>query len=144
MEWNLCSSPSWVPFYPYTMFQDPMPKPSCQKSRKIIITEKSTCHTKFSHSALQSAYPKPYMCRFSSLFEHFFPVQIDVFFIFCQGELSKYPKILHFVDFEMGEMHQNGLSGTYLEFKACQIQWCRFQVYNKWFLKHQNFRRHIA
>ena len=40
MEWDLCSSPPWVPFYPYTMFQNPMPKPSCQKSRKTIITQK--------------------------------------------------------------------------------------------------------
>ena len=34
-------------------------------------------------------------------------------------------------------MHQNGLSGVYLGFEACQIQWCRFQVYDKWFLKIQ-------
>ena len=40
IEWDLCSSPPWVPFYPYTMFQNPLPKPSCQKSRKIIITQK--------------------------------------------------------------------------------------------------------
>ena len=40
MEWDLCSSPPWVPFYPYTMFQYPMPKPSCKISRKTIITQK--------------------------------------------------------------------------------------------------------
>ena len=40
MEWNLCSSPPCIPFHPYTMFQNPMPKPSCQKSRKTIITQK--------------------------------------------------------------------------------------------------------
>ena len=40
MEWDICSSPPWVQFYPYTMFQNPMPKPSCQKSRKTIITQK--------------------------------------------------------------------------------------------------------
>ena len=39
MEWDLCSSPSCVPFYPYTMFQNPMPKPSCIKLRKTIITQ---------------------------------------------------------------------------------------------------------
>ena len=27
-------------------------------------------------------------------------MQIDIFFIFVQGELSKEPKILHFVDFD--------------------------------------------
>ena len=40
MEWGLCSSPPCVPFYPYTMLQNAMPKPSCQKSRKTIVTEK--------------------------------------------------------------------------------------------------------
>ena len=40
MKWDLCSSPSCIPFYPYTMFQTPMPKPSCQKFRKTLITQK--------------------------------------------------------------------------------------------------------
>ena len=40
MEWDLCSRPPCIPFYPYTMFQNPMPKPSCQKSGKTIITQK--------------------------------------------------------------------------------------------------------
>ena len=40
MEWDLCSSAPCVPFYYYTTFDNPMPKPSCQKSRKTRITEK--------------------------------------------------------------------------------------------------------
>ena len=40
MEWDICSSPPLVQFYPYTMFQNSIPKPSCQKSRKTIITQK--------------------------------------------------------------------------------------------------------
>ena len=40
MEWDPCRSPPCVPFYPYTMFQNPMPKPSCQKARKTIATQK--------------------------------------------------------------------------------------------------------
>ena len=40
MAWDLCSSPPCIPFYPYTMFQNPMPKPFNQKSRKAIITQK--------------------------------------------------------------------------------------------------------
>ena len=40
MAWDLCSSPLWVPFYPYTMFQNPIMRPSCKESRKFIITEK--------------------------------------------------------------------------------------------------------
>ena len=98
MEWYLCSSAPCVLFCPNTVFQNPMSKTSCQKYRKTIITQKSTCHTKFLHSALQLAHPQSYMCRFSSLFKCFFPVKIS-FFIFCQGELSKQPKIAHFFIF---------------------------------------------
>ena len=64
-----------------------------------------------------------YMCTFASLCKHFFPVQIDIFFqFFCQGELRKQPNFT-FCWFWLGKMHQNGLSGAYLGFKACQIQW---------------------
>ena len=40
MELDLCSSAPWVPFYPYTTFQNAMSKSSCQKSRKPSITQK--------------------------------------------------------------------------------------------------------
>ena len=56
--------------------------------------------------------------------------------MFCQGELSKQPKISHFVDFEW----ENALKW---------LEWCVFRVgdvpnpmalvsslYNKWFLKN--------
>ena len=46
------------------------------------------------------AYSETYMCKCLSLFKHFFPVQIDVFLIFCQGEFNKQPKISHFVNFD--------------------------------------------
>ena len=62
------------------------------KMQKNYNNSKSTWHTKFSHIALQSAYPKTYMCRFASLCKHFFPVQIDFFSVFCQGEFRKQPK----------------------------------------------------
>ena len=81
------------------------PTPCCRticlslpvKNTENHNNSKSTCHTKFWHSALQLAYHKTYLCRFSSLFKYFVPVQIDVFSFFCQGELSKQPKILNFV-----------------------------------------------
>ena len=92
MEWDLCSSTPLVPFHPYTMFQNPMPKPSCQKYRKTTITQKYL--SKFSHSALQLAYPKSYMSRFSSLFKHFFLLKLTFFLIFYQEELSKQPLML--------------------------------------------------
>ena len=33
IEWDLCNSVSWVLFYPFTKFQNPMSKPCSQKSR---------------------------------------------------------------------------------------------------------------
>ena len=117
-----------IPFYPYSMFQNPMPKPSCQKSRKTIITQKAlvTQSSNIVHCYWHT--PKPICANFQACSNTFSPVQIDVFFIFCQGELSKEPKIYHFVDFDWEKSTQNGLSGTYLGFEACQIQWHRFWV----------------
>ena len=44
----------------------------------------------------------------------------DVFFsVFLSGGVQETAKISHFVDFDLGKMHQNGLSGTFLGFKAC-------------------------
>ena len=40
MGWDICSSPPWVPFYPYTMFQNPISRPSHRNCRKTIITQK--------------------------------------------------------------------------------------------------------
>ena len=40
MGWDICSSPPWVPFYPHTMFQNPISWPSHKKCRKTIITQK--------------------------------------------------------------------------------------------------------
>ena len=118
------------------------------------------------------------MCRCATLCEHFFPVQIDVFSVFCQKEIRKQPKfhilliltgknaskwlewhifrvqgmpnpmpqVLHLCNKQFLKNHnfrqkihillilteekcnQNCLSGTYLGFKACQIQWHFLQV----------------
>ena len=46
MGWDICSSPPWVPFYPYTMFQNPISR-SSSKMQKNHNNSKSTCHTKF-------------------------------------------------------------------------------------------------
>ena len=88
----------------------------------VLATQSSNmvhcnCHT-----------PKHTCWDFQAFLNTFFPVQIDIFFIFCQGELSKQAKILHFIDFDWEKMHQNGLSGVYLGFEECQIHWCSFWV----------------
>ena len=46
MGWDICSSPPWVPYYPYTMFQNPISRPS-HKMQKNHHNSKCTCHTKF-------------------------------------------------------------------------------------------------
>ena len=177
MDWDLCSNPPWVPFYPYTMFQNPMPKPYCQNIKIKHNNSKSTCHTKFSHSALRSAYPKTYMHRFSSLFKHFSLYKLTFFSFLVRGSSANSQKfhilliltwktaskwlewyVLGWEVFQiqwhrfwvsmisgswkikisgknftfswswLGNMHRNGLSGTYLGFEACWIQWLLFWV----------------
>ena len=107
MQWDLCSSAPCVPFYLYTPFHNPMPKPSCQKSRKTKITEKVLLIIQSSNIVHYDQHTqKPACADFQNLFKHFFPVQINIFyffFIFCQGEFSKQPKISHFVDFDWEE-----------------------------------------
>ena len=34
MEWDICSNPPWVPFYPYTMFQNPISRPYHKNAEK--------------------------------------------------------------------------------------------------------------
>ena len=133
------------------------------------------------------------MCRFSSLFVHFYPVQIDIFsffsyggvkqtaknFTFCWFWLCKnasnwleqcvfrvwgipnpvvhsfevstisgvlknqkfQAKISHFVDFDWGKMHWNGLSGVFRVWGILNPMAQLSSLYNKWFLKNQNFRQ---
>ena len=59
------------------------------------------------------------------------------------SEKSKFQaKIITFCWFWLGKMHQNGLSGMYLGFEVCQIQWHRFQVSTiSSSCKNQNFRQ---
>ena len=84
MEWDLCSSPPWIQFYPYTMFQNPMPKPSCQKFRKTLIIQK--VHVTQSSIIMHCDWhtQKTYMCRFSSLSNTFSLYKLT-FFHFLSG-----------------------------------------------------------
>ena len=65
------------------------------------------------------------------------------FFIFCQGELSKQPKISHFVDFAWEN------ASKWLELHVFRVQsmsnpMVLVSSLYKWFLKNQNFRRQVA
>ena len=113
------------------------------KIKKNHHNSKSTCHTKFAHSACIIAYKMTCMCRFSSLFVHFFPCTNWHFFIFTvSGGVKQTAKNFTFCWFWLGKMHWNGLTGMCLGFEVCQIQWHGFRVSMiSGFLKNQNFRQ---
>ena len=48
--------------------------------------------------------PKTYVCRFSSLLEHFFPVKIDILNFFLSGEVKQTAKNCTFFWFLLGKM----------------------------------------
>ena len=91
--------------------------------------------------------PKPICANyqaFSSTFSLF--KLMFFFFIFCQGELSKKPKICTFCWFWLGKMHWNGSSVACLEFEACWIQWhAGFEsLCDKWFIEKSQFQAKIS
>ena len=112
---------------PYTMFQNPRSKPSCHKSTKTIITQKvlvtqssnivhCNWHTQKSISADFQAFLNTF-----SLFKL-------TFFNFLSGGVQETAINFTFCWFWLGKMHWNSLSGAYIGFKACQIQWHWFWV----------------
>ena len=80
------------------------------------------------------------MYRFASLCEHFFPVQIDVFFSFLSGGVKETAKISHFVDFDWEN------ASKWLEWHVFRVQGMPnpislvVSLCNKQFLKNHNFR----
>ena len=97
IAWDLCSSPPCIPFYPYTMFENSVPKPSCQNSRKTNITQKVlvTQSSNIVHCNWHTQRP---ICANFQAFLNTFPCWNWCFFIFCLREFSKQPNISHFVD----------------------------------------------
>ena len=81
------------------------------------------------------------MCRFASLCECFFPVQIDVSSVFCQGELRKQPKF-HILLILTGRN-----ASKWLEWFISRVQGMLnpmpqvASLCNKQFLKNHNFRQ---
>ena len=99
MEWNLCNSAPWVPFYPYAMFQNPMSKPSCQTSRKTIITQKVlvTQSSNIVHCDMHIQKP---ICVDFQAFPNTFSLLKLTFFNFLSGGVKQTEFILQFVDFD--------------------------------------------
>ena len=148
MECNLSSSPPCIPFYSYTMFQYPMPKPSCQKSRYTIMAWKVLVTLSSNIVHCRSAYPKTNAHRFWSLLKHCFPDQIDgFFFIFLKGRVQQFQaKISHFVDFDWEKCIKMAWVVTYLRFEACCQIHCALvsSLYNKWFTDKSQFQAKIS
>ena len=151
MGWDVCSSPPWVPFYPYTMFPTlylDLPV----KMKKTIITQ-NVLVTQCSNIVHCDWYTQKcaYMCRGFKPFQTFSCwiqcCMLCNFLWFLSGGVKSLQtaKIFTFCWFWVGKVHQNCLSGMYIGFDACQIQWHLFKVSTiSQFLNNHNFRRHIA
>ena len=140
MGWDICSSPSWVTFYPYTMFQNPISWPSHNKCRKTIIIQKVLVTQNCNIVHCNWHTQKPYMCRFASLCKHFFPVQIEVFFQFVVRESSGNSQNITFCSFWLGKMDWNSLSGAYLiRGMPNQIPQV-LSLCDKWFFKKSQYQ----
>ena len=122
------------------MFQNPISRPSHKKCRKTIITQKVllTQSSNIVHCNWHTQKPK---CEDLQAFANIFPHANWCFFQFFVRAVQETAKISYLLILT-GKMHQNGLSGVYLGFEACQIQCLRFRVScNKQFLKNHNFRQ---
>ena len=124
MEWDLCSSAPCVPFYYYTTFDNPMPKPSCQKSRKTRITEKVLVIQSSNIVHYDQHMQKPACSDFQAFSNTFslYKLTYFIFLFFLSGGVQQTAKNFTFCWFWLGKTHWNGLSGAYLGFEACQIQ----------------------
>ena len=124
---DLCSSPPWVPFYAYTMFQNPIYRPSCNKSRKTMISQKVlvTQSSNIVHCDWHTQKPT---CADIQAFSNIFSLfkLMGFFFHFSSVRVKETAKNFTFSWIWLGKMHRNCLSGVYLGFKACQIQWHLF------------------
>ena len=128
MEWDICSSPPCVPFYPYTMFQNPISRPSSKTSRKTIITQKVLV-IQSSNIAYCNQHTQKLICPDLQAFSNtFFLCKLMFFSVFCQREFRKQPKF-HILLILTGKNASKLLEWcTYLGFEACQIQWHMLQV----------------
>ena len=89
MEWDICNSPSWVTFYPYTMFQNSISWPSHNKCRKTIIIQKVLV-TQSCNIVHCNWHTKNPICAYLQVFVNTLSLWIlMVFSVFCQGEFRK-------------------------------------------------------
>ena len=113
----------------------------------------STCHTKFNIIHCKQHTQKP-VCRDCQAFTTLLTCwNWHFFLIFGKWPVMQTAKNFTFCWFWLGKLHQNGLSGMYIGFQVCWIQWHWFGVptissswkikiwgekYIKWVKNHQN------
>ena len=102
-------------------------KPSYQISRKPIMSQKVLVTQSSNIVHCDWHFKKPIRAWFSSLSKHLSLHKLT-FFSFFIGGLKWTGKNFPFCWFWLRKMHHNGLSGTYLGFEVCQIQWHSYQV----------------
>ena len=142
MEWGLCSSCPWVPFHPYTMFQNPTSRPSSKKSRKTIMTQKGFVPHSFNIVHCNQHTQKPICADLEAFFNTFSLLKL-MFFHFLSGGVKETSKISHFVDFVWEKYI------TWLEWHICRVQGMPnpmpqvLSLCDKQFLKNHNFRQKI-
>ena len=132
MEWDLCSSAHWVPFCPYTMFQNPMYKHSSQKLRKTVITQKVLV-TQSSNIVHCDQHCQNLYVQNLKAFQTLFPVKIDIFY-FLSGGVKQISKNSHFAHFDWEK------ASKWLEWHTYRVRGMPNQMalvwslYDKWFL----------
>ena len=127
MGWNISSSPPCVPFYPYTILHNPISWSSHTKCRKTIITQKVLITQRSNIVHCDWHTQKPICADLQAFANTFSLCKLTFFQFFVRGSSGNSQNFI-FCWFWLGKMHQNGLSGTYLGFEACQIQWHLLQV----------------
>ena len=117
-----------------------------QNSRKTIVTHKILV-TQSSNIVHCDWHTQNLYVQIFKPFQTIFPVRIDGFFFlfFCHGEWSKQPKLSHFVDFDWEKCIEMAWELCTLRFQGMLNPMALVSsLYDKWFLKNQNFTRQVA
>ena len=143
MEWDICSSPPCITFYPYTMFQNPMHKASSQKSRKTIVTHKVLV-TESSNIVLCDWHTQKAVCAYFQAFSNNFSLLKLMWFFFSFFIRGS----------EVNSQNFHILLILTGKYALKWVEWCVFRdsgmpnpvmqvssLYDKWLLKNHNFRQ---
>ena len=144
MVWDLCSSPPCIPFYPYTMFQNPMPKTSCQISRKSIIAQKVLVTQSYNIVHCNQHTQKPECANFQAFSNTFSLFKLIIFFSFFFRRSSANSQKFNILLILTGKNASNWLKWHTFRVRGVPNPMAKVSsLYNKWFLKNHNFRQNF-